>query len=62
MKVLTSIAIIMTILTSVTSYFSMNVMVSIQNDPYAFLIIISFSLFLSFFAIVYSNKKKWLMP
>ncbi len=62
MKVLTSITIIMTIPISVTSYFSMNVILPIQNNPYAFLIIISFSLFLSLFAIVFFIKKKWLVP
>jgi len=62
MKVLTSITIIMTIPISVTSYFSMNVILPIQNNPYAFLIIISFSLFLSLFAIIFFIKKKWLVP
>jgi len=62
MKVLTSITIIMTIPISVTSYFSMNVILPIQNNPYAFLIIISFSLLLSIFAIVFFIKKKWLVP
>ena len=62
MKVLTSITIIMTIPISVTSYFSMNVILPIQNNPYAFLIIISFSIFLTLFSIVFFVKKKWLVP
>ncbi|MBN2108475.1 MAG: hypothetical protein JW832_13705 [Deltaproteobacteria bacterium] len=62
MKVLTSITIIMTIPISVTSYFSMNVILPIQDNPYAFLMIISFSLLLSLFAIVFFVKKKWLVP
>lgn len=62
MKVLTSITIIMTIPISVTSYFSMNVTLPIQQNPYAFLIIVGFSVFLSVFAIVFFIKRKWLVP
>jgi magnesium transporter len=62
MKMLTSITIIMTIPISVTSYFSMNVILPIQNNPYAFMIIISFSMLLSLFAIIFFVKKKWLVP
>lgn len=62
MKVLTSITIIMTIPISVTSYFSMNVTLPIQEHPYAFLIIVSVSIFLSVFAIVFFVKRKWLVP
>jgi Mg2+ and Co2+ transporter CorA len=40
----------------------MNVILPIQDNPYAFLIIISFSLLLSIFAIVFFIKKKWLVP
>lgn len=61
MKMLTSITIIMTIPISVTSIFSMNVLLPIQNNQYAFLIIICFSIFLSLFAIFFFVKKKWLV-
>ncbi len=62
MKVLTSITIIMTIPISVTSLFSMNVLLPIQDNHYAFLIIVGASFLLSLFAIVFFVKKKWLTP
>jgi magnesium transporter len=62
MKVLTSITIIMTIPISVTSFFSMNVILPMHEHPYAFFIIVSLSMLLSVLAILFFVKRKWLVP
>ena len=60
MKYLTSITIIMAIPTMISSFFGMNVIVPMNNNPYAFLIIFIFAVALCVLSVFVMIKKKML--
>jgi len=62
MKILTSITIIITIPVLVSSFYGMNIKLPFQDQPYAFLIVITTSVLLALCAILFFIKKKWLEP
>lgn len=60
MKILTSITIVLSIPTMVASFFGMNVNLPMQNNPYAYLVILGISMFGSIMAVVFLKKKNML--
>lgn len=59
MKFLTSVTIILMLPTLVASFYGMNVGLPLQNLPYAFLLILIFSLAISFVVVLVFLKKNW---
>ena len=59
-KLLTAITIIFTIPTIVSSIYGMNVSLPFANNPFAFLIIINFTIFISIICFLLFIKKKWI--
>jgi len=59
MKFLTSVTIILMLPTLVASFYGMNVGLPLQNSPYAFLLILIFSLAISFVVVLVFLKKNW---
>ncbi len=59
MKLLTSIAIVLTLPVIVSSIYGMNIALPFQNHPYAFWLIILISIISSIIAIIFFTKKKW---
>lgn len=62
MRLLTSITIILTIPVLVSSFFGMNVPVPMNDNKYAFVMIIALSLALCAAVIVYFVRRRWLEP
>ncbi len=60
MKVLTSITIILAIPTMISSYWGMNVPVPMQNSPWGFVLIVTFSVLITLFITLWLNKKNML--
>lgn len=59
MKFLTSITIILTLPILITSAYGMNIKLPLQNWPYAFIFILSFSIVLSALGVIIFMKRKW---
>jgi len=60
MKVLTSIAIIITIPVLISSLYGMNVKLPLQDSPHAFLFVIIISVILALIGVGFFARKKWL--
>ena len=60
MKFLTSITIILAIPTMLASYWGMNVQVPLENNPYAFYIILLVSVIIAIIVTLWLNKKNML--
>ena len=62
MRLLTSITIILTIPVLISSFFGMNVRVPMQDNPYAFVIIMGIAVAVSTGAVFYFVRRRWLEP
>jgi magnesium transporter len=62
MRLLTSITIIITIPILIASFYGMNVPLPLAHSPYAFIMIVALSIFMSLLAVLYFVKRRWLEP
>ena len=60
MKILTVVTILMQIPTIITSFYGMNVSLPLQNNPFAYVHVIIWSVGTIILALVWFKRKKWL--